>query len=236
MLGDLSRWLDQQGRGKVSQWLEGFTNKADYEFGDLTREVIRRLQTGEYTADDVWLFLKIIALVGVNLQPVVAILPVKVVVQLLEGSVAQQLSEKVVNTLTTEVDGRMKEFVTGDRDYNVGDFTKQALTGSKEYKFGDLTKNAVKNVTGKDSYQFGDISRKFLDRRNKRGNNNGDSSSSKYMDIDAATEQALEAWDKEYLAAKRNDEAVANLELDLWDEKLLAEACKAGNSESKNKL
>jgi hypothetical protein len=232
-IGDFSRWLDQQGRGKVSQWLEGFTNNPDYEFGDLSREVLRRLQTGQYSSEDVWLFLRIVALVGVNMQPVAMILPLKVVVELLEVGVAQQLSDKVIKTLTSEVDSRMKEFVTGDKDYKIGDFTKKAVTGSKDYQFGDLTKNAIKNVDGKGTYQFGDITRKFLNQRQGSNNESSNGAGTKLLDIDAETEQALEDWDKEYLAAKRDDAAIAKLELETWDEKFLDAASKEGNSENK---
>jgi hypothetical protein len=234
VIGDFSRWLDQQGRGKVSQWVEGFTNNPDYEFGDLSREVLRRLQTGQYSSEDVWLFLKIVALVGVNMQSVASILPLKVVVNLLEVGVAQQLSDKAIKTLTSEVDSRMKEFVTGDKDYKIGDFTKKAVTGSKDYQFGDLTKNAIKSVDGKGTYQFGDITRKFLEQRKGSNNESSSGAATKLLDIDAETEQALEDWDKQYLAAKRDDAAIAKLGLETWDEKFLDAASKEGNSENKN--
>jgi hypothetical protein len=234
-IGDFSRWLDQQGRGKVSQWLEGFTNNPDYKFGDLSREVLRRLQTGQYSSEDVWLFLKIVAVVGFNLQPVASILPIKVVIEMLEVGIAQQLSDKVINTLTSEVDSRMKQFVTGDKDYKIGDFTKKAVTGSKDYQFGDLTKNAVKNLDGKGTYQFGDITRKFLEQRRQGSDDEySNGAATKLLDTDAETEQALEDWDKEYLAAKRDDAAIAKLELETWDEKFLDAASKEGNSENKN--
>eukprot|EP00980_Cylindrotheca_fusiformis_P018143 scaffold5850_cov110-Cylindrotheca_fusiformis.AAC.6 len=207
--------------------MEGITNKPDYEFGDLSREVIRRLQAGEYNSEDVWLLLKIVALVGINIQPVASILPIRVVVQLLEASVAQHLSEKVVGTLAGEVDSRMKEFVTGDKNYKLGDFTKQALTGNKNYQFGDLTKNVLKKVVGKESYQFGDITRNFLNHHKDSSNDRTPNNSTGLLNLDAETKKALEDWDKKYLEAKTHD-AIAKLELGKWDEKFLEVASKEG--------
>jgi hypothetical protein len=182
------------------------------------------LQSGQYSSDDVWLFLKIVAMVGVNLQPIASVLPVKVVIELLEASVAQQMGEKVVSTLTTEVNQRMKEFVTGDKDYKLGDLTKKAVTGSKDYQFGDLTKRAAASFTKKETYQFGDISRALLAKR--QGDETSSTSpaeSTKLMDsLDIDTKQALEAWDKKYLANKEDESKLQKLELDVWDEKLLS--------------
>jgi len=42
-----------------------FTNEPDYKFADLSRGMLRRLRSGEHSADDIMLFLKIVALVGV---------------------------------------------------------------------------------------------------------------------------------------------------------------------------
>ena len=93
-----------------------FTKKDDYKFGDLSKEILRRLQSGQYNSDDVWLFLKIVAMIGINLQPVVPFLPAKVLMEMLEVSVAQSLADKVTKTITTEVDRRMKGFLVGDSE------------------------------------------------------------------------------------------------------------------------
>jgi len=232
--GDFSRWYGQQGKGYVGTWVEGFTDKAEYRFGDVSKELLRRFQTGQYTQDDVWLFLKIISLVGMNLQPVVAGLPVKVVMDMLEVSVGQQVSGKVAGMLSNEVEQRMKLFVTGDKDYQVGDFTKQAVLGKKEYEFGDLTKRMIQNIQQKDdttsdadgtSYQFGDITKRILNN-NKKKKNETISTTTPLQDDTATTkkiQQDLEAWDTVYLETKKTD-LVSNDELQEWDEQFLASA------------
>ena len=232
--GDFSRWLDQQGKGYVGTWVKEYTDKAEYQFGDVSKELLRRFQTGQYTKDDVWLFLKIISMVGINLQPVVAGLPVKVVMDMLEVSVGQQVSGKIVGMLSNEVEQRLKLFVTGDKDYQVGDFTKQAVLGKKEYEFGDLTKRMMQNIQKDDttsddvaSYQFGDITKRIL---NKKKKNETTSTTTPLQDdptMTAATtkkiQQDLEAWDTVYLETKKT-ELVSNDELQEWDEQFLASA------------
>lgn len=98
------------------------------------------------------LVIKIVAFAGLNFVPIAKILPGKVLIDILEVSIAQTMGEKVVGTITTELDQRMKEMVTGDKDYQFGDITKKALTGDKSYKFGDITRQAL---LGKKDYEFG---------------------------------------------------------------------------------
>ena len=244
--GDFSRWLDQQGKGYVGTWVKEYTDKAEYQFGDVSKELLRRFQTGQYTKDDVWLFLKIISMVGINLQPVVAGLPVKVVMDMLEVSVGQQVSGKIVGMLSNEVEQRLKLFVTGDKDYQVGDFTKQAVLGKKEYEFGDLTKRMIQNIQPKEdtsrdadgtSYQFGDITKRILNN-NKKKKNAAISTTTPLQDDTTATtaattnkiQQDLEAWDTVYLERKKT-ELVSNDELQEWDEKFLASAAAESSKE-----
>lgn len=164
------------------------------------------------------LALKIVAIVGVNFQPVAALLPMKVLVQMVEVSLAQDLSNKVVGVLTGEVDSRMKEMVTGDKDYQLGDMTKKALTGSKDYQFGDFTKGILQQMTSED-YQFGDITTNLLTKGDK--DVSPASSGADQPQIDDQANQTMEAWDKKYFAAKQDDAAIKRLELDSWDQKLI---------------
>mmetsp|Transcript_8942 Transcript_8942/g.10456 ORF Transcript_8942/g.10456 Transcript_8942/m.10456 type:complete len:325 (-) Transcript_8942:259-1233(-) len=133
--GDISRLLDTKAKEQVGK----FTNKKGYQFGDISKELIRRFREGEYTRDDLLLFIKIVATIGINLQPVTRILPLKVLTELLnltmEASIAQSVGGKITSTLTNEIDARMKEFITGDRNYQAGDYTKKVVskwTGNEE--------------------------------------------------------------------------------------------------------
>ncbi|CAJ1950882.1 unnamed protein product [Cylindrotheca closterium] len=217
-LGDFTRWLDQKGRSEVGSWVQGFTDKPNYKVGDLSREVLRRLRSGEYSTEDIMLFLKIVAIVGANVQPVAAVLPMKVLVEMVEVSLAQDLSTKVVGILTNEVDSRMKEMVTGDKDYKLGDVTKKTLTGSKDYQLGDFTKGIVEQMASKD-YEFGDITRKLLNRGNKE--EVGASNTADQQQIEDTTNQIMEACDKRHFSSKQDDAAIKNIELEAWDQKLL---------------
>lgn len=140
--GDLSKWLDEKSKEKVG----AFTNNKseDYQFGDISKEVMRRISAGEYTREDLILLIKIIAVIGINFQPMARLLPAKVLLDIFNVSIYQQLGEKVAGVVSTELDQRMKQAVTGDKDYEIGDFTKRAIlkfTGKDEYTFGDISKS-----------------------------------------------------------------------------------------------
>ena len=58
--------MDSQFKGKMNE----FTRKESYKFGDLTKEIVRRVLSGEYTLDDLFLLLKALALVEASISPV----------------------------------------------------------------------------------------------------------------------------------------------------------------------
>ena len=64
--GDLSRLVDSKIKGEVNK----FTNSTSYEFGDLSKEIVRRVATGKYTLDDLFMLFKALAMVGASLSPV----------------------------------------------------------------------------------------------------------------------------------------------------------------------
>ena len=210
--GDLSRFLDSKAKETVTK----FTNKDDYKFGDITKEIVRRLVDGEYSRDDLLLLLKIAATIGINMQPVAQILPIKVLLDLLnlslEASVAQTVSEKVISSISNEIDARMKEMVTGDRNYQIGDLTKRAVarwTG-KEYEFGDVTKTILRRIDDREENNI---------HEDKVGLNSS-------LELDEAEESAIEAWDKEFLEFRREQEGLTSLNNDdkcyqEWDKQYL---------------
>ena len=209
--GDISRWLDKKAKEQVSK----FTKKENYEFGDMSKEVIRRLKEGEYTRDDLWLFLRIVATIGINLQPVATFLPMKVLMQLLnltmEASIAQTVSEKVVTAITGEIDARMKEMLTGDRNYQLGDITKRSLS----------------KWTGKEDYEVGDITKTILDKR-AAAKSEGSSEKDETLELFASKseEELLEEWDSKLLKDRREKEGLGEMKDDEqyqdWDEKFLS--------------
>ena len=61
-----SRWVD----GKIKAGVNKFTSKDDYQFGDLTKEILKRVASGQYTMDDLFMLLKAMAMIGASLSPV----------------------------------------------------------------------------------------------------------------------------------------------------------------------
>lgn len=140
--GDLTRWVDARAKSAAAN----FTHSEEYQFGDLTKEIGRRVASGEYTFGDLITLLKVLLSFGVGLSPVSAILPVQLLVNILNYSIANDVGERLIGALAVEVDKKMKEAVTGDPNYRVG----------------DLTGRAVNSFTGKDGYEFGDITRTVM--------------------------------------------------------------------------
>ncbi len=47
-----------------------YTEKESYQFGDLTKEIMRRVATGQYTLDDLFMLLKALAVVQASISPI----------------------------------------------------------------------------------------------------------------------------------------------------------------------
>lgn len=178
--GDLSKWVDSKIKGEVNK----FTNNDNYKFGDLTKEITKRVASGKYTMDDLFMLLKAMALVGAGLSPVAGFLPVKMLVELLNFSLVNDAMGKVTSVLALELDKRLKKSLLGDENYILGDATKSMIA------------NAVNGYTGKESYEFGDVTRKvmnsFADNIDKN-NNNKENRGMIVISKDAS--EALEKWD-----------------------------------------
>uniref|UniRef100_A0A7S4K5T6 Uncharacterized protein n=2 Tax=Odontella aurita TaxID=265563 RepID=A0A7S4K5T6_9STRA len=126
-----------------------FTNKTDYQAGDVSKEIFRRVRSGDYTVEDILLLCRILVTMGVSLSPVAASLPGKLLVEMLDFSLVQDLGGRFVGAITLELDRRMKQAVTGDASYELGDMTKNAFLkfiDKDEYKFGDITKTVLERV------------------------------------------------------------------------------------------
>ncbi|KAL7473670.1 hypothetical protein ACHAXS_014159 [Conticribra weissflogii] len=136
--GDLSRWVDAQIKNEVNN----YTNKDNYKFGDLTKEIARRVITGEYTLDDLFLLLKALALFEASISPVAGFMPVKLLIELLNFSIANDVAGRVSWVLAMELDRRLKKSLLGNENYQLGDATKQAIS------------SAVAAYTGKGTGRF----------------------------------------------------------------------------------
>ena len=61
-----SRWVDTKIKGEVNK----FTSKENYQFGDMTKEILRRGATGQYTLDDLFMLLKALAIFQASISPI----------------------------------------------------------------------------------------------------------------------------------------------------------------------
>ena len=171
--GDLSRWLDRSAKAKVNEITgESEQNLATCRGGSTraprTRSPSCRPRTStssatsrssscsrasQLTMKDATMLLKALLSFNVGLSSVGGLLPIKFLVEVLNYSLLVDVGERLAGMVAVEIDKRVKE----------------ALTGDSEYKLGDLTKRAVKSFTGKEEYAFGDVSREVMRRFEEPG-------------------------------------------------------------------
>ena len=143
--GDVSRWID----AKVKDQVNKVTQKDDYEFGDLSKAIATRVISRRYVLEDIVILLKALVSLNVSMSSVASFLPVKLLVDLLNYSLAADVGNRVVAALAIEVDKRVKEALTGDANYQLGDYTKRAVLrfiGKDDYEFGDISRKIVANM------------------------------------------------------------------------------------------
>ena len=134
--GDLSRFVDTQIKGEVNK----FTGKDAYKVGDISKEMIRKVASGDFTLDDLFMLIKALVIFEASISSVAGFLPVKLLIDLLNFSLANDVAGKVSSALAIEVDKRLKGALLGDENYKLGDATKRTIS------------NAVKAYTGKGAY------------------------------------------------------------------------------------
>mmetsp|Transcript_23670 Transcript_23670/g.40347 ORF Transcript_23670/g.40347 Transcript_23670/m.40347 type:complete len:367 (+) Transcript_23670:72-1172(+) len=183
--GDLSHFVDKQIKGEVNK----FTGKDAYKVGDLSKELLRRVASGDFTMDDLFMLLKALAIFEASISSVSGALPVKLLIDLLNFSLANDVAGKVSSALAIELDKRLKGALLGDENYKLGDATKRTIAG------------AVKAYTGKDEYSFGDITNTVVSSFAEEDTSKtvkdrpkiGLTTSSK--ELDPSLNDALEKWD-----------------------------------------
>jgi hypothetical protein len=92
---------------------------------------------------------------GAEFSPLASVLPAKLLLEMMNYSLAQEEGGKVLEVVTGTLDKRFKEVVTGDADYAVGDLTKKTIMkfigkAEGDYEFGDLTRTLSKKLKDKD--------------------------------------------------------------------------------------
>jgi hypothetical protein len=156
--GDLTKELKSRGGSAISN----FTGKEDYVVGDVSKEIIRKVAEGDYKLEDVLLLFKLLLTFGTGLSPVAGALPVKLLLEMMNYSLATEVGERMLNALATALDERFKEALTGDKGYKIGDLSRKAMLDfigktDGEYEFGDISRAISKKVESKDTRSFGGI-------------------------------------------------------------------------------
>lgn len=191
--GDLTKWADQAAKEKVANFTGKDNASYEYQFGDISREILRRIQSGEYELQDVFLALRILLSAGASMTPIASVLPVKWLLELVNLGLAQDVGNRLVGILASSLDERMKLALTGDSKYQLGDMTKRKLLES------------IVKFTGKDKYEFGDISRRI-------------SSIAASSSADATNSGSSETRMKEQRSIEVSDDVL--LLLEDWDSRL----------------
>lgn len=160
-LGDLSKMLaqdyaellggekkDRYELGDLTRaWVGNFTGKTEYMVGNVSEEIVRRVQSGEYSTEDMWLLCGLLVSLGVGLTPVAHVLPIKLLLQLLNFAISRELNKrtrKVLVAIATTLDERFKEALTGDPNTQAGEMTKQAVLDylqKENYEAGDILRS-----------------------------------------------------------------------------------------------
>ncbi len=206
--GDLTKYLIQDFTNSSDNSFAGTGETYSYKFGDITKEIINRVKSREYTLDDLAILIKALVSFGVGLSPVASFLPVKLLIDLLNYSIAGDLSTKVISSISLELDKRMKKAITGDESYQIGDYSKKAILkyiGRDEYTFGDITKTVVESMEKYEAQQkeIAALNQKVKDEEQiikKRTFLTSDN------DFDKVSKD-LEAWDEKYLKDLNQEES-----------------------------
>ena len=192
--GDLSRFADNMVKEQAAKYA-GKESAADYQFGDVTKTLLKKVLTGEYDPQDVYLALRILVVAGCTLLPIAQLLPLNTLFEMFELGLLRDIGFRLLPILAHTIDARMKAALTGDANYQLGDLTKQRL---RQY---------LARFTGKETYEFGDITKSIIERQQQEEKNRNvvvGSCDSLLLD-DPVLYNELASWDQSYLEHNRND-------------------------------
>jgi len=215
---DMVRWMEAQAQGTAvaasnqsKEWVRNFTGKKDYQFGDVTKEVLRRIVSTDINISDIALLLRLLLVLGASFGPLAKALPITVLLEMLNVSIETHVGGKILGVLAVSLDERFTAVFSSDDD---------------KFKLGDAVKRSamvgIKKFTGKDSYEEGDIQRAV----NPTAQSNGDPPSptkgdptSKRLDIRVGPE--FQEWDDKFRETTSSTDNISNakqLEMDLAKE------------------
>jgi len=184
--GKVATWIDSQAKAgteavtsNTKRAVLNFTGKSSYEFGDVSKETVRRIAAGEVNMQDFILLLKILLAIGATIGPLAELLPFTFLLEALNISIEQKVGGKVMEVLAKSLDSRIVGALFTSDDKNlIGDVAKRSLL------------SGILSFTGKPNYESGDIQRAVVQHENE------DHSEEKTLDIDVSE---FAEWDNLFI-------------------------------------
>jgi hypothetical protein len=190
--GDISRLVDDLVKDQAAKYT-GKDKATDYQFGDISKTILKKVLTGEYDPQDVYLALRIVVVAGCTLLPLAQMLPLNTLFEMFELGLVRDIGFRILPVMASSIDARMKEALTGNSQYQLGDIAKERL------------RQNLAQFTGKDIYEFGDITRAIIQRQDSGKRSSGFPYEDGSLAIDDPTIcDELAAWDRSYLENNRN--------------------------------
>jgi hypothetical protein len=160
---EVVKWIDSQAKSgteymgsQTKSLVLRFTGKEEYSFGDVTKEVLRRIASQEVNIQDTILLLKILLVVGGSFGYLAESVPFAVLLEALNVSMESKIGGKIVDALALSLDDRLvAAFSTNDTKFQLGEAVKRSLL------------SGIIAFTGKDRYESGDIQRKVRQEQQK---------------------------------------------------------------------
>eukprot|EP00571_Detonula_confervacea_P014525 CAMPEP_0172308270 /NCGR_PEP_ID=MMETSP1058-20130122/8922_1 /TAXON_ID=83371 /ORGANISM="Detonula confervacea, Strain CCMP 353" /LENGTH=362 /DNA_ID=CAMNT_0013020649 /DNA_START=276 /DNA_END=1364 /DNA_ORIENTATION=+ len=195
---EIVKWIDSQAKsgtqmvGSTAKTLVlNFTGKNDYQFGDVTKELVHRVKSHDVTMQDAILLLKILLALGTTIGPLAELLPFTFLVEALNISLEQKVGGKILEVLTKTLDNRLVAAMFTSDDTNLmGDVVKRTVLGG------------VLAFTGKSKYESGDIQRAV--QQGERENNSQD------MTLDLDIDSEFEEWDRQFVEKVETEDYVGS--------------------------
>ncbi len=193
-IGQVAQWIDAQAKSgtrmmssKAKSLVLNFTGKSKYKFGDITKELIRRIASREVTIQDTILVMKVLIAIGASFAPFAKTLPFAVLLNALNVSLEQKVGAEVLNALALALDERLVAAFTSDDKFRIGDAVKQSL----------LT--GILAFTGKEKYEKGDIQQRVAEQVRVSETEGKEEEDNSHLDLRLDSE--FENWDRLFVEA-----------------------------------
>jgi hypothetical protein len=184
-VGAVATWIDTQAKSgselvssKAKSLVLNFTGKEQYNFGDISNELVRRIATKEIAIQDTILVIKLLVALGASIGPLAKMLPLTVLLEALNVSLEQKIGGKVLEALALTIDSRIVAAFSSDEKLQLGDAVKRTVL------------SGVLAFTGKSKYESGDIQRVIEQSEENELNPS---------QLDLKVNSELQEWDRQFV-------------------------------------